>query len=182
MKPDILDDVQNNEGSASQKIAKTLPLPVDFAVVLNFNSVLEEKKLIDSFVERLEKFVPFIDIFNFYVSDQEHVYVIAWRVSGNSSERGKARYFEQLNNDISILIGTGDVHIMTYYGANINSDNSIEADRCVLDIHVNSNTPLDMDFFNTLTNKYSLQQKEFSIMINNKVLHVKEQNDYLYIK
>ncbi len=182
MKPDILDDVQKNEESAAQKLVKTLPFPVDFAMVLNFNSVLEEKKLIDSFVERLEKFVPFLDIFNFYISDQEHVYVVAWRVNGNSSERGKAKYFEQLNHDISILIGTGDVHIKTFYCVNINSDNSIEANRCVLDIHVNSSTPLDMDFFNTITNSYSIQQKDFPVMINNRVLHVIERNDFLYIK
>lgn len=179
MKPNLLDDVEKNEKSAKEKILSKSFFPMDFIIVFVFNSVDKEQRLLDHFVDTLKIVAPYnSDYFIFYTSDQEHAYVISWiKNDGTIRESSKTKYLEILNKCIALYIGSGEMHIMTYYGAKIYPDNSITAERCVLDIHINKNVPLDKDFFNVIFNKYSLQVKDSPIKINNKVLHVRLLND-----
>lgn len=82
--------------------------------------------------------------------------------------------YKALTKTIGDDIGTGDIHIQAYYTTDIylTTNKTVEAVRCILDIQVNKDMPLDLDFIYMLTNKYSVRTEMFPISVDSKVLHI----------
>jgi hypothetical protein len=175
MKPDMLDELGNDHMQvqpAGRRLANEAPLPKEYAIVLRFKSVREESKLLDKISTILESYTP--EDFLMYNTDQEHVYLLAFDFKEAAMKHDLDNMYKALTKTIGDDIGTGDICIQAYYTTDIylTTNKTVEAVRCILDIHANKDIPLDLDFIYMLTNKYSVRTEMFPISVDSKVLHI----------
>lgn len=170
----MLDELGNDHMQvqpAGRRLANEAPLPKEYAIVLRFTSVRKESKLLDKISTILESYTP--EDFLMYNTDQEHVYLLAFDFKEAAMNDLDSMY-KALSKNIIDDIGTGDIHIQAYYTTDIylTTNQTVEAVRCILDIHANKDIPLDLDFIYMLTNKYSVRTEMFPISVDSKVLHI----------
>ena len=179
MKPSILDENQFGDksikcqtGTAAETIAKQAPQPKDFVVVFTFKSVADELNCIEFATHAIDVYTKETQL---YHTNIDHVYVISIDIQKGAKRREMEKLYNALSNYFKNNIGNGDILIQSYYRADmyINTDHTIKAERCVLDIHVNKKTPLDEDFVFTITNRYSNQSESFILESDSKVIKVK---------
>lgn len=179
MKPIILDESQLGcksqkcqTGTAAETLAKQVPTPKDFVIVFSFKSVTDELKSIDKVFYVIDTFTKEAQLF---YTEIEHVYVIAFNFEKEVLHGDMKKLFNAIKDAFTFHIGDGDVLIQSYYRADVflNTNHTIKAERCVLDIHVNKETPLDEDFVFTITNQYSNKSKSFILESASKVIKIK---------
>ena len=179
MKPSILDEnqfggksIKCQTGTAAATLAKQAPQPKDFVIVFTLKSVEDELRCIEATFEVLFTYTKNAQLFH---TDIEHVYVVAIDFKGEIRRGDMEKLYHGIKNYFDNHVGNGDILIQSYYRADmyINTDHTIKAERCVLDIHVNKKTPLDEDFVFTITNRYSNQSESFILKSDSKVIKVK---------
>lgn len=179
MKPNILDECLLGNKSqkcqtetAAETIARRVPIFKDFVIVFSFKSVVDELECIEKVSYVIETFTRDAQLF---YTEIDHVYVIAFNLKKEIRHGDMEKLFNAVKDAFISHIGDGDVLIRSYYHVNVflDTDHTIEAERCVLDIHVDNKTPLHEDFVFTLTNQYSNQTKSFILESNSKVIKIR---------
>ena len=182
MKPSFLDSDQDggkameeqikNAPTAANVLASQAPLPKDFVIVFTFNTVADELKCMEYATQVLDIYTKEAQLFH---TEIEHVYVVAVDFKKEIHRRDMDKLYSRIGDNLPKLIGNGDILIQSYYRCDIylNTDRTIKSKRCVLNIHVNKDTPLDKDFVFTLTNQYSSQAKSFVLEASSKVIKLK---------
>ena len=182
MKPSFLDSDQDggkameeqikNAPTTASILASQAPLPKDFVIVFTFNSVADELKCMEYATQVLDTYTKEAQLFH---TEIEHVYVVAVDFKEEIHRGDMDKLYSLIEDSLSKHIGNGDILIQSYYRCDIylNTDRTIKAERCVLNIHVNKDTPLDKDFVFTFTNKYSNQAKSFVLESDSKVIKLK---------
>ena len=177
MKPSLLDEDQlggeaiksqiQNSKTAAETLAALAPLPKDFVIVFTFKSVADSLRCTQDFTYVINTYTKEARLFH---TDINSVYVVAIDFKSEIGPGDMEKLYRIIKNYFSNHVGNGDIHIQTYYRTNIflNTNRTIDAERCVFDIHVNKNTPLDEDFIFTLTNRYSIQSNSFVLKISGK--------------
>lgn len=172
----MLDELGNDNMQvqpAGRRLAYEAPLPKEYAIILRFKSVREESKILNKISTILESYTP--EDFLMYNTDQEHVYLLAFDFKEAAIRHDLDSMYKALTKTIGDGIGTGDIHIQAYYTTDIylTTNKTVEAVRCILDIQVNKDMPLDLDFIYMLTNNYSVRTEMFPISVDSKVIHIK---------
>lgn len=182
MKPSFLDSDQDggkameeqikNAPTTGTALANQAPLPKDFVIVFTFNSVADELKCMEYATQVLDTYTKEAQLFH---TEIEHVYVVAVNFKEEIRRGDMDKLYSLIGDNLPKLIGNGDILIQSYYRCDIylNTDRTIKSERCVLNIHVNKDTPLDKDFVFTLTNQYSSQAKSFVLEASSKVIKLK---------